>query len=355
MGRRSLIKATGKEPPKPQGAGGKEKSEKTSPPSSEVGQGFVELEKKHRGLPGRKKAAPGESQTMKSEQGREKDKEVLFRRFDDGPKEKPKKVQEPPVPPSCTPPPPQQQPVDKTLKYAIGAFAAVICVLLLASMSNSNAFRFRQNEQMVEVWQGRFAPMGERLAASFSDGSLLDKVSKDKVYSRKQAYVILSDYFVRRADEVLNTDEAPDLKAVNSYLTHASKYALAEPERQAINLRLKSIRFLVLLGKADVALSKGTVQEFEAAKKHLAEAVPLASTDLQKDVLMKRLAAVEYALANQKINKGEKQLAELYREALDRHLQKAKEYDTEKTAEIDEEISKIRKWLDDFDKRHVGR
>jgi DNA-directed RNA polymerase subunit F len=120
-------------------------------------------------------------------------------------------------------------------------------------------------------------------------------------------------------------------------------------------MRVNSIDFLVLLGKADFALGKGTVADFEAAKGYLAEAIPFASTDLQKDVLTKRLAAIEYAMAASKISKGEKQLADLYREALDRHLKKAKEYSPENADEIDQEITKIREWLEKFDKEHVGK
>jgi DNA-directed RNA polymerase subunit F len=119
--------------------------------------------------------------------------------------------------------------------------------------------------------------------------------------------------------------------------------------------RLNSIDFLVISGKADLALNKGTMAGFEAAKSYLTEAIPYATTDIQKEIITKRLAAIEYAMASNKISKGEKQLAKLYREALDRHLRRAKQYNPEKSEEIDAEINKIRKWLDEFDKRHVSR
>lgn len=340
-----------------------------NPVSDGLWQRFTNLEKRQEGLPGISKLSVEETQTMKSEQENEGIKRLLFKSFDEEPSKEPEKaaapetgpspeaaepetVREPPSPPSYTPPP--EEPVDKTVKYAIGAFAFVIAILLLASMSNSNKFYFKQNDQMVELWQGRFAPMGERVVASFSDPKIMEIVSKQETYTKKQAFGILSDYFVNRADEILKAGETPDLKTAKSYLTHASNYARSDSEQEAIRMRLNSIRFLVLLGKADLALNKGTESEFEAAKGYLAQAIPVASTDLQKDVLMKRLAAVEYALATSKISKGERQLADLYREALNRHLQKAKEYGPEKTREIDQEITKIKKWLDEFDKKHVG-
>jgi len=264
-------------------------------------------------------------------------------------------VEETQTPPSYTPPP--QEPADSTIKYvigAIGALAFVIAIVVLASLFNSNKFYFKQNDQMVEVWQGRFDPMGERLVASFSDPKILEDVPEQDTYTRKQAFGILYDYFVKRADELLKEGEAPDFKTVKSYLTHASNYARSESERGAIRMRLNSIEFLVLLGNTDLALSKTPLPDFQAAWGYLAKAVPMASTDLQKDILTKKLAAVEYALTSRKISKGEGELADLNVEALKMNLQKAREYSPDKSQEIDqEEIAKIKKWLDEFDKRHV--
>jgi hypothetical protein len=106
---------------------------------------------------------------MKSEQDKEKIRKLLFKRFDEEPSKEPEKaaapeterpaeaaepkaVKEPPSPPPYTPPP--QEPMDKTYKYAIGALALVIAILFLTSLSNSNKFYFKQNDQMVEFWQG---------------------------------------------------------------------------------------------------------------------------------------------------------------------------------------------------------
>ena len=326
------------------------------PVSDELWKRFAKFQKKQEKLPDEKKSTPEETQTMKGEQDKGKKKELLLKNFDKKSSKKSKKEKAPPSPPSYTPPPekPPEEPMDKTLKYAISAFALVIGILLMVSLTNTYQFYFKQKKDKVELWQGRFAPMGEELVASFSDMEILKKVPEQDVYSKRQAHDILSDYYIKRADELLNTSETPDLKTVKSYLTNASKYARSRSQRDDIKMRLKSIRFLVLLGKSDIALNKGTVSEFEAAKGYLAQAVPLASTNLQKDVLMKRLAAVEYALATTKINKGETQLADLYREAVNRHLKKAKEYGPEKSPEIDQEITKIKKWLDEFDNKYIG-
>jgi transposase len=330
-----------------------------NPVSDKVWQRLIDLEKKEKGLPDISKKSAEETQIMTSEEDRIK--ELLFKRFDgEAPPAKeaapeapaPKAAEESQSPPSYTPPP--EEPVDKTFKYAVGALACVIAILLLASFSNSNKFAFKQNDQMVELWQGRFAPMGWNRVASFSDPKILTGVEQKKAYSKKQTYGILSDYFINRADEILKTGETPDLKAAKSYLGHASKYALTDARQQEIRRRLNRMNFLVLLGKGELARSKGTVPDFETAKKYLTQAIPYASTDLEKDMLAKNLAAIEYAIAEHKITQGETQLADLYREAMNRHLKKAKEYDPRKAQAIDQEIAKIKKWLTEYEGKGVS-
>lgn len=332
-----------------------------NPVSDDVWQRLIDLEKKEKGLLDQSKLSAEETQIMTSEQDQERIKKLLFKRFDgEAPPEKeaaprvsePKAAEEPPSPPSYTPPP--EEPMDKTFKYAVGALACIIAILLLASLSNSGKFAFKQNDQMVELWQGRFAPMGWNRVASFSDPKILNGVQQKKAYSKKQTYGILSDYFINRADEILKTGETPDLKAAKSYLGHASKYSLTDARREEIRRRLNRMNFLVLLGKGELARSKGTVPDFENAKKYLMEAIPYASTDLEKDMLAKNLAAIEYAMAESKITKGETQLADLYREAMNRHLKKAKEYDPRKAQAIDQEIAKIKKWLTEYEGKGIS-
>ena len=346
---------------------GLEGLETGSPVSEELWQRLVVFEEKQGKLSDEIKVSKEEAQDIKGEQEKEEISKLLLKRFDEEPSKEPEKVsmpgkgpppkaaepktmKEPPLPPSYIPPP--KGPTDKSLKYpicAIGVLVFLIAILLTASFSNSNKFYFRQHDQMVDLWQGRFSPMGERLVASFSDPKIVEAIQENKAHTKIQAFGILHNYFIKRSDEILNTGETPDLKTVKSYLNHASNYAISEVEQQDIRTRLDSIDLLGLLSKADLALSKGTLPDFEAASGYLAQAIHVASSDVQKDVLMKRLAAVGYALSNSKISKGEKRLGDLYQEALSRHLKESKENASENAREID----KIKEWLDEFDKKHI--
>jgi len=209
-------------------------------------------------------------------------------------------------------------------------------ILFCASKYNSNKFYLKQNNQMVELWQGRYAPMGSHLLASFSDSKILETAPKQDVYTKAEAFGIVSDYYIKQADNILKAGGTPDLTEVVSNLTRASDYAVSESERKAIMIgvggidrlaaRLDSLQYPALLGRIEIALSKGTVSNFEAAKEYLAEAIPMSSTDLQK-VLKTKLAAVEDTLAS----KGERKPADVYKEALNRHQQKAGENVPEKS------------------------
>jgi hypothetical protein len=224
-----------------------------SPVSDKVWKQFtelqIELEKPALAV---SKLKAEEKPTMTSKKDEEKAREILFRTFDDvrpkppGKEAAPKRgqVSKPaeikgPKESAYTPPP--EEPMDKTLKYAIGAFAFVIAILVMASLSNSNKFYFKQNQEMIELWRGRFAPMGETRVASFSDAKILEGLPEQRLYTKAQAFNAVSNYFIRRADEILNTGQTPDLKSAKSCLLQASRYAATEPTRQAVQVRLKSI------------------------------------------------------------------------------------------------------------------
>jgi transposase-like protein len=208
-------------------------------------------EKEEEQSEGEKKLKAEEKQVMKSDKDKEKMRKILFKQFGEEPS-KPAKKKEgtppgPPKPkapdkpssPSHTPPP--ADPMDKMLKYAMGAFAFVVAILIMASLSNSNNFYFKQKDQMIEMWQGRFAPMGKGMVASFSDPAIIEGLPEQGSYTKKQAYGALCAYFIKQADDMLNAGDIPDLKGAKAYLRQASKYAVSDAARSAIRERLKSI------------------------------------------------------------------------------------------------------------------
>ena len=340
-----------------------------SPISNALWQRLTDFKKKEERLSDEGKLATEETQSMKGEQ----DKEEIRKALHEKPSKEPEKVapsetespppaaqprivkEEPPSPPSYTPP--SQEPADSTLKYAIygiGALAFVIALLLLASRYNSNKFYFKQDARKVELLQGRFAPKGERLVESFRDPKILEAAPKQKVYTKKEAFGIVLDYLLKRADGVLKEREPLDLRSAKSHLTRASNYVVSGADQEAVRLRLNSIEFVLLMDKTNLALSRTPLPDFRAAWGYLAQGVPVASTDLQIETLMERLTAVEYALESRNISKGEGEIADLSKEAAKLRLRQAREYGAEKSLEIkQEDIAKMQKWLNAFDKKYV--
>jgi transposase len=223
------------------------------PVSDKVWKGFGRLQKKQQEqLEAEGEMKSEETQTMKTDKDRERTRKLLFKRFDEEPSKptaakeraaeptKPKASDRPSPPSYTSPSEPPEEPMDKTLKYALGAFVLVIVILLISSVSNSDKFYLQQNDQMIEVWRGRFAPMGEVHVTSFSDATILEGLPKQRSYTKQQAFDAISNYFVKQADKSLNT-ETPDLKSARSYLAQASKYAVSSPMRQAVQVRLDSI------------------------------------------------------------------------------------------------------------------
>jgi len=222
------------------------------PVSDKVWKRFGELLKKQGKQPeAESKLRAQEKDIMKSDQDKEKIRKLLFKRFDEEPSKPVEKMERTPQPakpeasgepssPSSTPPP--EDPMDRMLKYAIGGFALVIVILLMASLSNSSNFYFKKKEQVIELWQGRFAPMGKKYVASFPDPTIIKSLPEQSVYTRRQAHGVVSEYFIKQADKLLKTGETPDLKGAKSYLAQASKYAATDAARQAIKDRLGSIR-----------------------------------------------------------------------------------------------------------------
>ncbi len=300
-----------------------------SPVSEEVWNKFDGVVRKHgRPAEGDTKGKVKEKDVMGNTEGQDKRKEILFRRFgDDASKAGGGRGEDagagggtiPPEPAGCEPP--SDEPMDKTVKYVIGVFAFVVAILLAASFSNSAKYYFETNKQMLELWKGRFAPMGEVKVATFADPKIIEGLPEKDAYTKEEAFGALFDYLINEADKVLDTERTPDLKSVKSYLAHAAKYAVSEADREAIRMRRNSIDFLVLSGKADLALTKGQEDNFEAAKEYLSEALDLASTEIHKGIVKKRLSAIDYALNAWKAGEREKSLIELYREYLAKSLE----------------------------------
>ena len=54
-----------------------------------------------------------------------------------------------------------EDPMEKAMKYLAAVFAVLMALVIGTSMINKNKFYIHATDGALEIWQGRFAPMGE--------------------------------------------------------------------------------------------------------------------------------------------------------------------------------------------------
>jgi len=188
-------------------------------------------------------------------------------------------------------------PMEKAMKYLIAAVIVLVALIIGSSMINKTKYYINANEGALEIWQGRFAPMGEKLLITLP-GVQLPETIKD-VYLKKDVFPIVFNYYVEKADTLLEVSGIPDFEGIKNYLNRALPYAVTSASTEAAYNRLNNIELMILLYKADVAAGKSTISNLKDAKRYLNEAERLSTDDLQADMI------------NQKIDDVDKQIATL--------------------------------------------
>jgi hypothetical protein len=181
--------------------------------------------------------------------------------------------------------------MDKALKYVAAAFALLIALVIGSSMINQGKYYIQSTNGALKIFQGRFAPMGEKLLISLPGVQAPEKV-KD-VYSKTDVYPIIFNYYVEKADTLLKVPGLPDFEGIKKYINKARPYAITSESKDIVHKRLSNIDLLILLYKADVAASKSTLADLKEAKGYLSEASRLDIDDMQIDLVDQKMDAVD--------------------------------------------------------------
>jgi hypothetical protein len=200
------------------------------------------------------------------------------------------------------PPPPVVSPgaggTSMAVKAGLGALAVLILIIIGTSFSNRGMFYVEKVDDGVQVWRGKFAPIGKELVFHL-EGMEMPSPVRD-VYSKEEVYPLVFSYFQGKADGLLNDPGGPDFSRIKGYLHQAASYAPTEAMRHRIQARLDGIDFVVLLHRADIALTKGTLPDLQAARGYLDKAASYASSSYQREQLAKTRAVLEKAIAGLK-------------------------------------------------------
>ncbi len=184
------------------------------------------------------------------------------------------------------------------MKCAAVVFVLLIALIIATSAMNSNKYYIKPADGTVEIWQGNFSPMGEELLIMLP-GVQPPETIKD-VYSKADISPLISNYYVEKADTLLQVPGMPDFEGIRAYLNTAMSYATSAEANQIAQARLNHIDLMILMYKADVAAGKGTVADLEDAKGYLVEAAELDIDDLQLDLVEQKVAAIDDILAELK-------------------------------------------------------
>jgi hypothetical protein len=126
------------------------------------------------------------------------------------------------------------------------------------------------------------------------------------IYSKAEAFPLVFNYYVEKADTLLTVPGLPDFKGIKTYLNKARAYATTPSANEAVFSRLNNIELMILLYKADVSASKPTLSDLNQAKGYLSEAERLDIDDLKLDLIHQKIDAVDQQIAALKAKKAAK-------------------------------------------------
>jgi colicin import membrane protein len=185
--------------------------------------------------------------------------------------------------------------VDNTIKLAAAGIAFLILLVIGASTSNSFKYYLVENQGALEIWKGKFAPLGKKKVLALP-GVVVPEELKD-AYSSDEVYPLAFQYYIDKADALLEVPGIPDFEAIKKTLKTALEYGSSSELRDVAYQRLDNIDRLILDYKADVAASRGTIEGLTAAIGFLKEADKLTRDEVLEQRIAQKIAAHETAIA----------------------------------------------------------
>jgi colicin import membrane protein len=217
-------------------------------------------------------------------------------------------------------------PMDKMIKFVAAGVILILLLIIGYSFNNKNKYYIKPVKDGIEIWQGRFAPMGEEVLARLTGVTPPEHI-KD-VYKAEEVMPLAFAYFVDQADGLLYTKGIPDLKAIKDTLDRALTFSLTKNEREIVNYRLNSMEKHLLQYRANIAASKGTPEDLSIAIGILTDVLKLDMDEQQKSMIQSRIEYLrEYRdrLLAEEAQAEEVQAEEVQAEEVDAVQENAKE------------------------------
>jgi hypothetical protein len=189
----------------------------------------------------------------------------------------------------------EPDPMKKTLFYAGGVLALLVFLIFGASLQNLKKYYVVERDGAVEIWKGRFSPLGRQKVAALPD--VVPPAEAKDVYTRQEVHPILFTHYINKADESMGAAGSPDFEGIKAILAQAEAYATSAEERAAIAARRNIIDRTLLIYKAEVAAEKGTIGDLTAASTHLRRAAALEPDAVTAEFIQQKITSIQEQLA----------------------------------------------------------
>ncbi len=181
----------------------------------------------------------------------------------------------------------QSDPVTRLAKIAVAAAVLLIFILLAVSANNSSKYYIKPIDNAIEIWKGDFSPK-DKTFFMVLHGAQVPEPLMD-VYSKKEVFPLVFNYYIEKSDTLLEVEGLPDFEGIRKYLHKAEDFAVTNEMKLMVKDRLNTISRMILLYKADVAISKNTEDSLESAIEMLKDAGKLTPSAMQAEEITQKI------------------------------------------------------------------
>jgi len=177
---------------------------------------------------------------------------------------------------------------------AVIIFIILMGLVIHTSFNNTSNYYLKSAAGAVEIWQGTFSPGGKKRILIMPGVQIPPKIGE--VYAKAEVYPLAFNFYVNKADALMEVPGMPDFVGIKSYLNRALLFATTQSLRQTAEARINQIDRMILFYKADVAATKGTRAGLEAALKYLDQVAELNPDDIEAELIKKKKASIRELL-----------------------------------------------------------
>jgi colicin import membrane protein len=165
----------------------------------------------------------------------------------------------------------ERRPPIFSVKTKLIALAALLVVILVfgSSYVNSGKYFIEPTRVGVEIYKGRFAPIGSYRMATLVG---VEAPAENRDFKKQDVFPMIYNYYIDRANEMMTASTIPDLEGAASYLEKAMNFALTKDIRKGTQQRLTDMEYSILMMQASALLHDADAGHVKAAIEFLTRA-----------------------------------------------------------------------------------